>query len=154
MEKFTMQCAIIVTTTFAESLSLLVIRRKDKLPQMDSNSTAYCHLFLLSCTWSTLLFHYLVTISPSSPTVHSTLVNISTLIVPACTNRICKMISSWFKSGDICQWCFMGLWTCSTLTDRSLWLFCVSKMHNLVKKCYFVLKNQSHYSGIRGQRVK
>jgi len=31
--------------------------------------------------------------------------------------------------------------------------FYVSRMRNLVI-CYFVFKNQSHYSGIRGQRVK
>ena len=29
----------------------------------------------------------------------------------------------------------------------------MSRMHNLVI-CYFVFKNQSHYSGFRGQRVK
>jgi len=34
------------------------------------------------------------------------------------------------------------------------WLeFYVSRMRNLVI-CYFVFKNQSHYSGVRGQRVK
>jgi len=31
--------------------------------------------------------------------------------------------------------------------------FYVSRMRNLVI-CYFVFKNQSHYSGVRGQRVK
>ena len=31
--------------------------------------------------------------------------------------------------------------------------FCVSRMRNLVI-CCFVSKNQSHYSGVRGQRVK
>ena len=30
--------------------------------------------------------------------------------------------------------------------------FYVSRMHNLVI-CYFVFKNQSHYSGVRGRRV-
>ena len=30
--------------------------------------------------------------------------------------------------------------------------FYVSGMHNLVI-CYFVFKNQSHYSGVRGQRI-
>ena len=44
-----------------------------------------------------------------------------------------------------------------TIPDRRnkqrLLEFCVSRMRNPLI-CYFVFKNQSHYSGVRGQRVK
>ena len=40
----------------------------------------------------------------------------------------------------------------SSVTELQRLEFYVSRMRNLVI-CYFVFKNQSHYSGVRGQRV-
>ena len=40
----------------------------------------------------------------------------------------------------------------SSVTELQRLEFYVSRMHNFVM-CYFVFKNQSHYSGIRGQKV-
>jgi len=40
----------------------------------------------------------------------------------------------------------------SSVTELQRLEFCVSRMRNLVL-CYFVFKNQSHYSGVCGQRV-
>ena len=40
----------------------------------------------------------------------------------------------------------------SSVTELQRLEFYVSKMRNLIT-CYFIFKNQSHYSGVRGQRV-
>ena len=39
-----------------------------------------------------------------------------------------------------------------SVTELQRLEFCASRMHNVVI-CYFVFNNQSHYSGVRGQRV-
>ena len=41
----------------------------------------------------------------------------------------------------------------NSVTEVQRQEFYVSRMRNLVI-CYFVFKNRSHYSGVRGQRVK